>query len=403
MVHEDCILAIMQYRKLKADNIFDGFNWMDRDKVLILDQYGVVQDIVIEEDAGEEIDHLKGILCPGFINAHCHLELSHFKNVVPPHTGLIEFLLTVIKTRGAGNEEILDHIILAEKEMYDNGTVAIIDICNTDHTISIKKQSKLQWYNLIEVINLHDENLGKRLQHFNDILQKFKVELDDQKSILTPHAPYSISTATLKALNNATANSIISIHNQESAAENELFLDGKGNFLNFFTALGQTKSPFEISTKTSLQTWLPYFTNGQTILLVHNTFISEEDVVFAKMHAEQYNLKLVYCLCPNANLYIENRLPPIDLLIKHSCKIVLGTDSYSSNTQLNIAAEIKTLSDKFPNLPINTIMLWATSNGASILHQSLLGSLENGKRPGIVLLETNPVNEKITGRCKRLV
>src|SRR5215213_313174 len=314
----------MHYRKLKADKIFNGFHWLDKSHILILDENGTIKEIVSEENAGEGIEHLTGILTPGFINAHCHLELSYLKNLVPPHTGLINFLLTVIKNRTIDKEQVLDHIVLAEKEMHDNGIVAVIDICNSDHTIPAKKQSKLYWHNLIEVINLHDENLGKRLEHFNGILQKFRVKLDDQESVLTPHASYSVSSATLKALNNATANSIISIHNQESSSENELFLKGKGAFLNFFAALGEATSPFEISVKTSLQTWLPYFTNGQSILLVHNTFISEEDIVFAKSYSEQYGLEIVYCLCPNANLYIETRLPPIDLLIKHGCKIVLG-------------------------------------------------------------------------------
>jgi cytosine/adenosine deaminase-related metal-dependent hydrolase len=112
----------------------------------------------------------------------------------------------------------------------------------------------------------------------------------------------------------------------------------------------------------------------------------------------------VYCLCPNANLYIENALPPVGFLLKHKCKIVIGTDSYSNNWQLNVAAEIKTLKDHFADIPVETILQWATSNGAQALQFSSLGSFEKGKTPGIVLLKTNASDkENITGHSERIL
>jgi aminodeoxyfutalosine deaminase len=389
----------MHYRKLQADKIFNGLDWMDDDTVLIVNEPGKIENIVAKKDAGDGIEYLNGILTPGFINAHCHLELSHLKNAVGTHTGLIDFLLAVIKNRTATREEILEHIIAAEKEMYDNGIVATADICNTDGTVAIKKQSRLAWYNLVEVINLHDSNWPTQLQKFERVLNSF----EGQGKTLTPHAPYSVSAGAFAALNKHTAGSLISIHNQETAAENNLFLNGQGEFIRFYQSLGELGSPFAINGKSSLQTWLPYFSNHQTILLVHNTFISEEDILFAKNHAEKYGLKLIYCLCPNANLYIENKLPPVDLLLKHNCKIVLGTDSYSSNWQLNITAEIKTLLDHFPDLQLKDMLRWATSNGAETLNKiSDLGSFSKDTSPGIVLLETNAHNV-ITGKSKRVV
>jgi aminodeoxyfutalosine deaminase len=395
----------MLHRKLQANKIFNGFDWLADDQVLILNENGVIDNILPANEAGNNIEELDGILVPGFINCHCHLELSHLKNVVPVHTGLINFLTTVIKNRAGDKEDIDGYMASAEKEMFENGIVAVADICNTGQAIEIKRKSTLFWHNLIEVINLHDENLEKQLAYFTLVSDQYKtLDLPKTTTSLTPHAPYSVSAATFKVLNNATANSIISIHNQESFAENELFENGGGEFLKLFDALGQSGSPIQISGKTSLKTWLPYFNNGQTILLVHNTFISEEDIVFAKEYSKNNNVELVYCLCPNANLYIENTLPPVNLLLKHNCKIVLGTDSYSSNWQLNIASEIKTLCDHFPHLPIATILKWATANGAEVLNQNvMLGSLQAGKKPGIVLLETDPLNKEfITGKCKRI-
>ncbi len=396
----------MQYRKLQADKIFDGFNWLKDDAVLILEPNGMVHDIVNEKEAGDEIEKLEGIISPGFINAHCHLELSHLKNTIPIHKGLVNFLITVVKNRSAEKEYIIDHIAAAEKEMYDNGIVAVGDICNTDYAIAVKSKSQLYWHNLIEVINLHDENLEKKFNYFSNIAAQHKI-LNEEKAttVLTPHAPYSVSVETFKALNAASANSIISVHSQESSPENELFQNGQGDFLRLFTALGETGSPIKATGKTSLQTWLPYFTKGQTILLVHNTFIQEEDILFAKNYAEEYEIKLLYCLCPNANKYIENSLPPVDLLKRHDSNMVLGTDSYGSNWQLNIAAEVKTILDSFPHIPLSDILKWATSNGAEALGQStMLGSFRKGKIPGVVLLETTALNGSfLTGKSRRII
>jgi len=206
------------------------------------------------------------------------------------------------------------------------------------------------------------------------------------EAVLTPHAPYTVSDATFKELNERTAGKIISVHSSETRAEDELFQKGTGTFLNLFQLFGYNASPFLVSGKSSLQTWLPYFTKGQTILLVHNTFMSEADILFAKQHAEHYNLKLVYCLCPNANLYIENTLPPVDLFIKHDCHIVLGTDSYSSNWQLNIMSEARTLKEHFPHLELQTLLRWATSNAAAVWGFENVGAFKKGMKPGVVLL-----------------
>jgi cytosine/adenosine deaminase-related metal-dependent hydrolase len=135
---------------------------------------------------------------------------------------------------------------------------------------------------------------------------------------------------------------------------------------------------------------LPFFNNGQTIFLVHNTFMPEEDIVWANDYAAANGLKLVYCICINANLYIENKVPPIDLLIKHNCHIVLGTDSYSSNWQLSIAKEIESIQEHFPHIPLETVLKWATGNGAKALQMdNELGSFEKGEKPGLVLIDND--------------
>jgi len=119
----------------------------------------------------------------------------------------------------------------------------------------------------------------------------------------------------------------------------------------------------------------------------------EEDISWVNSYATENGLKLIYCLCPNANLYIENRVPPIELFIKHGCQLVLGTDSYSSNWQLSIAKEVQAIlaMPRFATVATLTdVLKWATINGAKALQwDNDLGSFEKGKRPGVVLIDKN--------------
>src|SRR6476659_5752462 len=106
----------MSYRKFKADKIFDGYRFVEN-HILITTQCGLIEDIIVEENAGDDIEIFEGILTPGFINCHCHLELSHMKGLIPEKTGLVDFVFSVVTQRHFREEEILNAIELAENEM----------------------------------------------------------------------------------------------------------------------------------------------------------------------------------------------------------------------------------------------------------------------------------------------
>ncbi|HET9433499.1 MAG TPA: amidohydrolase family protein, partial [Chitinophagaceae bacterium] len=228
--------------------------------------------------------------------------------------------------------------------------------------------------------------------------EKLQTSTLKHRTSLVPHAPYSISPKTFELINEMTKGQVISIHNQEHPAEDELYKTGGGDYLKLFKIFGIDKSPFPVTGLSSIRSVLPHFSNGQTILLIHNTFMPEEDVVFAKEYAEVNGLELFWCLCINANLYIENKTPPIEMLMRSDCPIVLGTDSYSSNWQLSIATEIQAIKHHFPSLSLETILRWATINGAKALQwDDDLGSFDKGKRPGVVLIENDlSASERLT-------
>jgi len=383
----------MGYRKFKAEKLFDGHKFRE-EKVLITDENGRIEAIMATEEAGEDVQKLEGILSPGLVNCHCHLELSHLKNVIPPHTGLIDFLCSVVTKRDFPREIIDAEIIKAEKEMYENGIVAVGDIGNTADTAEVKRKSNIRWQNFVEVLSFTDEKSLENIIHYKQVASDLEAALRTShiahRTSLVPHSPYSISPKTFQLINQLTSGQIISIHNQEHPAEDELYKTGGGEYLRFFKIFGMEKSPFPVTGKSSIRSVLPYFNNGQTVFLIHNTFMPEEDIIWANEYAASNGLKLVYCLCINANLYIENKVPPIDLLMKHNCHIVLGTDSYSSNWQLSIAKEMEAIRQHFPHIPDETILQWATSSGAKALGwDDELGSFDLGRKSGVTLFSND--------------
>ena len=389
--------SIILYRKYKPATIFTGTEMLPPGFVLITTELGVIEAIVPEGAAGGAILELDGVLSPGFINAHCHIELSHLKGVIPTGTGLVNFVQQVISKRDGLNVGPEEHTAfkqnamqLAADELYTTGTVAVGDICNTTDSLFVKQQSPLYWHNFIEVSGFVDATAGNRMQAAGEIMNIFSNSLSLNNQSLSPHAPYSVSKKLFKLINEKTAGQLVSIHNQETLAENELYQHKSGNFLKLYENLGIQIDNFLPSGKSSMQTWAPYFTNKQSIIAVHNTFTQPNDIIAG-------GAAVTYCICINANLYIENKLPPIEMLMENNCQIVLGTDSYASNRNLNIMEEINTIQKNFPGISLQIILQWATLNGAKTLGiEDSYGSFEKGKKPGLVLLDT------ISGTAARL-
>ncbi|MFM6925315.1 MAG: amidohydrolase family protein [Ferruginibacter sp.] len=375
------------YRKFSADKIFDGYQFLHQ-KVLVTDTAGVVIDMADEKEAGADVEKLHGILCPGFINAHCHLELSHMKGHIPKHTGLVDFVLKVVTERHYAEHDILEAIEDAEDEMLQNGIVAVGDICNNTLPIAQKNKGRLYYHNFIEASGFIPAFAKERFDKSVAILDEYRRRNNEQRTTITPHAPYSVSPDMFNMINEFPGNNLLTIHNQETAAENEFFEKGTGDFLRLYQQMGIDISFFKPSGKTSLQTWLPYFTKDQSMILVHDVVTNAGDIEITNTKHQTQNPKLFFCLCPNANLYISNILPDVNMLMKHTGNIVLGTDSLASNDQLSILAEIKTLQDNFKDIDLLTMLKWATSNGSKALQMDdKLGSFGTGKQPGMILIE----------------
>jgi cytosine/adenosine deaminase-related metal-dependent hydrolase len=357
------------------------------DHVLITDEQGRIEDIVQAKDAGEAIQQFEGVLSPGFINCHCHLELSHMKGLIPEETGLVDFVFKVVNERHFPDEEILDAIANAENEMLANGIVAVGDICNNTLTLQQKQKQNLAYYNFIEVSgwmpSVSQIRFERSLAFYHSFEESQKLKVKSQNS-LSPHAPYSVSDKLWNLMSPHFENKTVTIHNQETNFEDALFKSGEGDFTRMYGMMKMDTSFFKPTGKSSLQSYLHKLDKAKQVLLVHNTFTKEEDVLFANSQTSNVN----WCICINANQYIEQAVPPIEMLRRNHCQIVIGTDSLASNWSLNVLDELKTISKHLPSIPLAELLQWATLNGAKALQMDdTLGSFEKGKKPGVLIIE----------------
>ena len=385
------------HRKFKADHLFTGSEMLGNNKVLVTKSDGEIESIIDEEDAGEEVAIFKGILSPGLINAHCHLELSHMKGSIPEHTGLVDFVYKVVNERHFAEDEILNAIENAENEMLSNGIVAVGDICNNLLTLPQKLKRRLAYYNFVEASGWLPDIAPPRFVRSKMLYEEFSKHF---KTSIVPHAPYSVSEELWKLIIPYFENNVVSIHNQETLFEDEFFLHGSGDLVRMYELMKIDNTHHKPTKRSSLQTYFSKLSKAASVILVHNTFIKQEDIDFAQLltclpgrqatipMAIGKKLQTFFCICINANQYIENAVPPIDLLMKNNCNIVLGTDSLASNRSLNLLDEMRTIQKNFPGISLETMLQWSTLHGAEALQMDdTFGSFEKGKMPGVVLIE----------------
>ena len=352
-------------RKFSAQYIFTNAGAPLKRGIITVDDNGFIIDI--EDTNGllmekSSVEFHNGIIVPGFVNCHCHLELSHLKGKIDEGKGLGYFIEQVIKQRNLDSDNI-KKATDADTAMFKEGISLCADICNGDSTFPIKKNSRIKYINLLETFGTD----SAKAQNQTDKIIKV-AKASESLNIpynFVPHAVYSTSLALFRLLKQLShTNRVTSIHFMETEAEIELLASKAGIVKNHAAAV------------------LNEITSSGNLILVHNTFLTKE---ILRLVNKRPNLFL--CLCPASNIYIEKNLPPVYMLKDETKNIVIGTDSLASNKQLSILEELKILQHHFTDITFEELIKWATINGAIALgEKETFGTIEQGKKPGLALI-----------------
>lgn len=356
--------------------------------VVTIDEQGVILDI--DSRAGVDshygVEFYSGILIPGMINAHTHLELSYLCSAIPPGCGFTGFAekLGEVRNRFTAEQQFAA-ADFHDARMYAEGVAAVGDISNSGLTFPIKKRSRIFYHTFLELYGLDKHETGCLTPFFDEAW------VGGLSATITPHSTYSLNEAAFAAAIGMPENSPLSIHFMESRGEEQLYR-GHGDMHEWYRRRDFDTDFIERydSPADRIISCIPPM---HKILLVHNTHVDERDVLKLQAH---FGDNLTWVLCPRSNRYIAGDMPPVDILRRHACRIAVGTDSLASNVSLSMIDELKTFSD----IPLPEALGWATLTGAQALGiEGVYGSLKVGKKPGIVLLEgLDPEHMTLTAR-----
>lgn len=332
---------------------------------------------------GETVE--AGALVPGFVNAHCHVELSHLHKKFRKGTGMAGFIDQINELRDwAGREAKVQLVQEWMDKMWADGVSAMADISNDDSSFDVKSTHKMYTRTFLEVFGSEPhmcEGVMAEVTELGRVADKAGID-----AAPTPHSCYTMSPQLLSASAAAgLAKGYLSYHSQESQEEEDLLRSGSGAMYENRKRAGMSTPP--VTGESSLKYFLDRLADAKPapydehVLLVHNVCLAQDDIDAAKKVMNN----VYWAVCPLSNIFIHNALPPIPLMRKNGLAITLGTDSLSSNDDLDMVKEMYCLHANFPEVPMSEILTWASLNGAAFLSkEKTLGSLSAGKKPGVV-------------------
>lgn len=347
-----------------------------------------------------------GAIVPGFVNAHCHVELSHLHGKFRKGTGMAGFIDQINELRDwAGRETKITLVQKWMDKMWEDGVSAMADISNDDSSFGVKSVHPMYTRTFLEVFGSEPEmceDVMKGVTELDALAEETGID-----AAPTPHSCYTMSPQLLTASAAAgLAKGFISYHSQESQEEEDLLRTGTGAMYENRKRSGMSTPP--VTGESSLKYFLDRLSHAheapydEHVLLVHNVCLAQDDIDAAR---KSFN-NVYWAICPLSNIFIHNALPPVPLMRENGLKITVGTDSLSSNDDLDMVKEMYCIHKSFPEVPMNEILTWACANGAQFLKKDdVLGSLTPGKCPGIVMISDIDKNGCLTydSRSRRII
>ena len=386
------IAAKYLYPLVSTEPILNGF-------VELEDNGTVIRTGVCPDPAAEPVFY-DGAVVPGFVNAHCHVELSYMKGLFRKGTGMAGFIDQINELRDTKSlEEKVRDLSEAMDSLWEQGVVAMADISNCDDSFAVKARHPMYTRTFLEVFGTEPEDCPAVMEG----VRKLKTVADGFgiDAAPTPHACYTMSPDLVTAVSvEGLKSGFLSFHSEETEEEEEMLKYGSGKMWENRRNAGMSVPP--VTGKSSLLYFIDRLLAGHSapfdehILLVHECCMDQEGIDAAKA---VMNHPFV-AVCPLSNLFIHNALPPIDLMRRNALKICVGTDSLSSNDDLRIVDELYCLQRNFPEVPLGELLIWASRNGAEFLARPEFGALEPGRRPGLVLIDHLDVDGRLTAASK---
>lgn len=361
------------------------------------DDDGTILAVGRSSDLSAEENFVDGIIVPGFVNTHCHIELSYMWKLFKKGTGMAGFIDQINALRDTKpQEERIADIQKWMDALWKSGVSAMADISNGPDSFAIKAASPMYTRTFLEVFGTEPEDCDSVMsgvRNLKKIADEYGID-----AAPTPHACYTMSPELVTASSaDALKEGFLSYHSEETQEEEEMLISGSGPMYDNRKKAGMSTPP--VTGKSSLKYFIDRLEKvhpapfDEHILLVHEVCMDKEgaETVKAKMN------NAYVALCPRSNMFIHNELPPVEMMRSAGLKLTVGTDSLSSNDSLDIVEELFCLQENFPQIPIGEMFVWACRNGAKFLSKAdTIGHIAPGMKPGIVAINNITSEGKLT-------
>lgn len=326
-----------------------------------------------------------GVVCPGFVNAHAHLDLSAMRDQIPAPSSFPAWLTAVVEhRRGSQTGVPFEAMREAAIEMIAGGTTLVGDIAATDDSLEILRAVGLPATIFKEVVGLKTERYEPLWKSAWNGVQANRIPRITRG--ISPHAPYSTAREVYRKARALSPSIPLATHWSESAEERQFLAEGTGPLHEFLQHIGawvendaRLDQPLgDLLLRDGTCRWI----------LVHANYLDDGEIEqVAEAHRSGRIAGVVYC--PRTHAFFRHPRHPFLKLSRAGVPVALGTDSLASNPDLVVWNEARFLAERREDVAPRQLFEMLTIGGARVLGQEeSRGSLEPGKRADLVVIDT---------------
>ncbi len=382
-------------RAIHADAILVGDGDPLKDGAVVVDDAGAVLAVgravdVLPAHAGLRIERVHGVLFPGLVNAHTHVELSALRGRVTGGSGFVGWVdrLVAMRAEAAADEE---HEAIARgiAELDAATTAAVGEVTNSLGAVVPLMQAGIGGCVFHEVFGIDRAHVMARVAGL-EVERAERIgtwPTSDLAYAASPHTLYTTHPDAVRAILETTrAHGLrASLHLAEHPAERRAIEHGDGPVPAWLIQRLKLSNPVFFWPERPLFDYAESLGALEPhVVLVHLADAREAELARVAASGAQV------VLCPRSNLHIEGKLPPLLAMRAAGIEAGLGTDSLASNASLDVLAEARALADRFPGVSARELVRMATWNGARALGRTELGRIAKGARPGLAAIDGAP-------------
>jgi 5-methylthioadenosine/S-adenosylhomocysteine deaminase len=331
-------------------------------------------------DAADE-SFADGILLPGLVNTHTHLELTGF-DLGPPDrefAAWIPRLRAIKETRGPRDFVAAARLGLAD--CWAAGVTTVADTGDTGSVVRAMAEMGASGIAYQEVFGPHPAQAAESLAELRTRVDEAgRFAVGRVRLGVSPHAPYTVSGPLYSAVSEWAARDRlpVAVHLAESLAESELLERGAGRFAE---AWGRRGIPLPEPPGRSPVEWLDrHGVLGEETLCIHVVRAGPEDL------GRLARRGCAIAHCPLSNAAHGHGAAPLAGFLSHGLRVGLGTDSVLSVSRLDLLAEARA-ARALADIDADAALALCTLGGAQALGlEREIGSLEVGKWGDCVVL-----------------